>query len=111
LCTFLGEYLDNSGFIPCTTKWYFTLDEVMVEHQIALAFTDLIFKCPVAIPEADDWPCIGHWTAREFAAAEQLAAALPRIEDHEVKSALETALGWLRVGADHPGSLIVGFHG
>jgi hypothetical protein len=107
----LGEYLDNSGFIPCGTKWYSTLDEVMVEHQIPLSITKLISRCPVPIPEVDDRPCIGHWTSEDFAAVDRLAAPLPEIRDHEVKRAIQTAIGWIRSAADHPGSLIVGFHG
>jgi hypothetical protein len=111
LCRFLGERLDNTGFCPCPTQWYFTLDEAMAEHGIPLRFTDLIFRSPVAIPEADDWPCVGHWTARDAASADRLEAALPRIGDAGIRHALETALGWLRGVADHPDCLIVGFQG
>jgi hypothetical protein len=87
------------------------LDEVMAEHRVPPRFTDLIYRSPVRIPDADDWPCLGHWTDQDYAAADRPAAALPGIGDAEIKLAVQTALGWLRSGADHPGSLIVGFHG
>jgi hypothetical protein len=110
-CRALGERLDNTGFIPCRTEWYFTLDDVMAENQVPLKFTDLIFRIPVPIPEADDWPAVGHWADHDYAAADRLATVLPGIGDAEIALALQSALGWLRSGADHPGSLIVGFHG
>ncbi|MDG3008051.1 DUF7691 family protein [Paludisphaera mucosa] len=111
LCRFLGESLENSGFIPCNSAWYNDLDEVLAEHQVPLEFSDLIDRSPIPFPEPDDWPCIGHWGDAHLAAADPLATALGAIDDPEIRTALETALGWLRAARGRPGSLIVGFHG
>jgi hypothetical protein len=111
LCSFLGKRLDNTGFIPCKVAWYEQLDEVLMADHVPLRFTDLIYRAPISIPEADDWPCVGYWGPKELAAIGPLAALLIRVEDAEVMEALKTAVGWLREAAKQPGSIIVGFHG
>lgn len=111
LCSFLGERLDNSGFVPCKVAWYEQLDEVLAADHVPLRFADLIYRSPIAIPRADDWPCVGHWGLNELAAVAPLADLISRIDDLEVKQALTTALGWLQGLAQEPGSVIIGFHG
>jgi hypothetical protein len=111
LCGFLGELLDNRHFVPCDMAWYTTLDETLAHHRVPLKFADLIYRSPVPIPEPDDWPCVGHWTDEDFAAADRLEAILPQIDDPNIKDALASALGWLEAARECPGSLIVGFHG
>jgi hypothetical protein len=111
LCRFIGTPLSNNGFSPCDMEGYEQLDEWLKLQGVPLKFMDLIFQSPIPIPRADDWPCVGHWGADAIAVAEPLARVLPNIEDQETKEAMETALGWLRDGAKHSGSIIVGFHG
>jgi hypothetical protein len=110
LCHFIGERLSNVGFVPCRIAWYEELDKTVASNEIPLKFTNLIYRSPVAIPESDDWPCVGHWGANELAALGPLAELIPRIDDAEMKESLSTALGWLQKAAKDPG-LIIGFHG
>ena len=111
LCGFLGERLDNTGFIPCKASWYERLDEDLAAHQVSLRFTNLIYRAAMPIPQADDWPCVGHWGPSEMSAVGPLAEILRRVDDIDVKKAMETAYGWLRETAKHPDSIIIGFHG
>ncbi len=67
--------------MPRDTDWYEQLDGVLSEHGVPVAFASLISRAPVAIPESDDWPCVGHWGPIEIAAAEQLERLLRRLED------------------------------
>jgi hypothetical protein len=78
---------------------------------VPLRFADLIYDAPIPIPPADDWPCVGHWGTAALAAAQPLAQLIDRIDEADVKQALQTALGWLRAAEAEPGSVIVGFHG
>ena len=111
LCRFIGQPLSNDGFSPCSVEWYDRLDEVLKAHDVPLRFARLINDPPIPIPEAGDWPCVGHWGTDAIAAAPRLAQALERIDAGDVKRALGTALEWLRAGAAAPDSIIVGFHG
>jgi len=111
LCGFIGEPLSNDGFSPCKTGWYEQLDEILKAHGVPLRFADLIYDAPIPIPPADDWPCVGHWGTAALAATQPLAQLIDRIDEADVKQALQTALGWLRAAEAEPGSVIVGFHG
>jgi hypothetical protein len=111
LCASLGERLDNTGFIPCHTAWYEELDAFLATHDVALRVVDLVYRPPIPLPEADDWPCVGHWGREDLAALGALGALVPRVSDREMKRALESALGWLRAAASRPDAVIVGFHG
>jgi hypothetical protein len=60
------------------------------------------------------WNCgyaAGHWPAGATAATQPLSQLLGRIEDPQVRLALQTALGWLHTATANPGSVNVGFHG
>jgi len=111
LCGFLGDWLDNGPFVPCSHQWYTDLDEVLEAHGVPLQFTDLTMRPVLPIPEPDDWPCIGFWDAQDFEAIDALEACMPKVEDRQVKAAFEAASGWIRYALARPGSLIVGFHG
>lgn len=63
LCAFIGTRLDNDGLIPCTWDWYERLDRILEQRGLSLRFSKLISDSPIAFPEPDDWPCVGHWPA------------------------------------------------
>jgi hypothetical protein len=101
----------RTRFPPCGTRRYEQLDEVLRPAAVPLRFGDLIDQPPLPIPPADDWPCVGHWPTSATAATQPLSQLLGRVEDPQVRPALQTALGWLHAAAANPGSAIVGFHG
>jgi hypothetical protein len=111
LCKFLGEPLSNRGFSPCKFEWYETLDRYLQQHQVSLRFSDLIGDLPLPIPRADDWPCVGHWTADHAAARQQLATLAQSVEDSDAKESFKTESEWLARLADQSNNIIVGFHG
>jgi hypothetical protein len=110
LCGWIGERLDNDGFIPCKMAWYDELDAILAKYQVPLKFQNLIGRSPIEIPLSDDWPCIGHWGAEELKSIGPLSAMIALIDDREARGALSTALGWLQEAAPGP-DLIIGFHG
>ena len=112
ILAFFGERLSYDGFIPVDTEWYQTLDETLDEHGVAdVRFTKLIWQSPFKIPEPDDWPCIGHWTESDIAAAaEAMPRVLAKVED-DIHTAFATALGWCEQARKQPGHMLVGFHG
>ena len=112
LCNCLGTFLSNRGFSPCDTSWYEQLDEYLATSDVEFRFTQLIYDCPIELPTIDDWPCIGHWTQEQIAAA---APAMKKLAeetaDREVAEALGTVNEWFEQALGEPGSMIVGFHG
>ena len=112
LCQSIGTYLPNNCFSPCKFEWYDQLDRFLATTDIELRFSQLVYNCPVEIPEPDDFPSIGHWTH------EQIAAAAPMItkvadsaQDETIGEALSVVSEWLKQGVEDSNSMIIGFHG
>jgi hypothetical protein len=111
LCAALGDRLDNREFVPCKLAWYEKLDALLAANGVPLRFLDLIYRPPIPLPEADDWPCVGHWGRDDLKALDALAEFVPGVSDPEMQRALASALDWLRAAAARPHTVIVGFHG
>lgn len=110
-CSSMGERLNANPFSPCHYEWYERLDEFSSSHNIPLSFRDLIHERPIAIPESDDWPCVGHWPRATIVAARRPLKSLRSSSDPDIADALRIVLEWIELAVGRPHSMIVGFHG
>lgn len=107
VCSSLGEWLNNAGFVPCSVDLYPQLDMLLVNHKVPLKMTDLIHNEPIALPDWDDLLC-GHWSPAEIHRAEPALAAALTVEKNEPY--LEVIHGWLQHAIQKPGTMLVGCH-
>lgn len=107
-CAFRGEMQNNTHFAPCRIDWY---DE-LAASDAPVRFSQLINDPPIALPSQDDWPCIGHWSESQIAAAVKFWPALLEAQPPgDIRDALVTAHGWLTTAADAQNEILVGVHG
>ena len=110
ICDHLGELLPNS-YAGGRSAWVDRIDAHLGRLGLGLSLTNLIYRGPpTPLPDPDDYPFIGHWTASEVAAA---AGAIEGLDldcpDSEEEGALKEIRGWLEDSRAKPGSMIVGF--
>jgi hypothetical protein len=111
ICSHLGEELPNVCPISGASDWIEEVDEVLERKGIPVRLNRLVYAdSPVEIPEPDDYPFIGEWTAAEVAGA---VAAFQTADltdvDEEMAETIEQMRGWVEVAAKEPGASVVGF--
>jgi hypothetical protein len=106
LCREAGTWLPNEAFMPIRLEYLETVSAEQRRLGISERWTvmSVVFNGPpIAIPEPDDFPVIGHL------AADQVGAALAQHRDlvteaSEPSPAVEEFMGWLdachRTGRD-----------
>jgi hypothetical protein len=111
LCGHLGEPLENVSAITGASGWVDEVDAFLIENDVPIRLSDLMFgKIPLEIPEPDDYPCIGSWSAGVIAGA---LVPLRRIggnpEDPEMAETIGQLRDWIEAAASRPGYGLVGF--
>ncbi len=111
LCSYLGEALEPISSISRSGAWIETIDRFLVELEVPLSLTDLVFGgSPIPIPEPNDCPAIGRWSPEQVARAlRPLRGVLVEEPEDDPGSTLLLVRGWVEAAAGQPGSGLVGF--
>jgi hypothetical protein len=111
ICSHLGLELPNICPIAGTSDWIEEIDSLLKDKGIPLRLTGLVYGgSPVPIPEPDDYPFIGAWTAAQIAAAKTAFdnADLADVEP-DLSETLELIRGWVEAATGRPDVSVVGF--
>lgn len=111
ICAHLGEELPNVAQIAGASEWMEEVDQILERKGISVRFNGLVYHgSPVPIPEPDDYPFIGQWTAAQVAAAVPAFRAADLSDlDAEMAETIRQMCAWAEAAASQPGSSIVGF--
>ncbi len=118
LCMALGAETERSWTqIARSRDWFKEIDAALAALRIELKITDLLGRGPlIPIPEPDDFPALGWWTADEVAAAAVAFKAidLNRLDAEtektvkRVSDAIEDIRSWIAVASGRPGDWLIG---
>ena len=99
---FYGKFQRNELFYPCSFDWLTSdIGGQLKATGATVTMDDLVFKSPVLLPSADDFPVYGHWTAESIAASvEPLKATQNRSEE------LDAILEWCDFAAGRSEGLV-----
>lgn len=111
ICAQLGQELTNICPIAKATRWIECVDAVLERNRVPERLTDLVFGgSPVPIPEPDDCPCIGRWSASQVTEALAVLRSLDGSDlDPEMAQTFDSIRAWLEAAAQTPGAAVVGF--
>src|SRR5688572_30061782 len=94
ICWHVGEELPNMGPISGASDWIEEVDGVLEGKGIPVRLSELVYGgSPVEIPEPDDYPGIGEWSAEQVAAAR---AAFAGAELGDLDEEMREMLGQIR---------------
>jgi hypothetical protein len=111
ICSHIGETLPNICPISRASDWIEEVDALLEDKGIPVRLTGLVDGgSPVPIPEPDDYPFIGTWTAAELALAKSAfeSADLTDI-DPEMALTLQQVRDWVQAAERNPGASLIGF--
>ena len=111
ICSHVGEALPNICPIAGASDWIEEVDALLEGKGIPIRLNGLVYGgSPVSIPEPDDYPFIGSWSAAELAAAKTAFdnADLTDV-DPEMAETLQQMRRWVEAAANGPGVSTVGF--
>jgi hypothetical protein len=111
ICSHVGETLPNICPIAGASDWIEEVDALLEGKGIPVRLNGLVYGgSPVPIPEPDDYPFIGKWTAAELAAAKAAFEAADLTDvDPEMAETLQQMRDWVEAAAKNPGTSLVGF--
>jgi hypothetical protein len=119
ICGFHGRHISNEGFGPFRSPSW--LDRVDDEGLAAIGITSvrtadfMRAALPSPLPDPEEYPCYAEWSPEECAAAlAEWQAADPDIKkfsalDPDIKSPVNTVIGWLKDAERKPGSGVASF--
>jgi hypothetical protein len=120
LCMTIGAETERSWTgIARSRDWFKGIDNALAGLNINLKLTDLLNRgALIPIPEPDDYPGLGWWTAAEVAEAATAFEgldlnALPGTTAQAVKpvaDAVDDIRSWVTVAAGRPGDWLIGIH-
>jgi hypothetical protein len=120
LCTTVGLETGRDWVgIARSYQWFEEIQKALALLAIPLNLPHLIYRGPLfAIPDPDDFPGMGYWTAEEIRAADEVfrgldldrldASTTAQVKD--VRDALEDIRAWIASAAERPGDWLVGIH-
>jgi hypothetical protein len=111
ICSHVGETLPNICPIAGASDWIEEVDALLERKGIPVRLNALLYGgSPVPIPEPDDYPFIGKWTAAELAAAKSAFESADLTDvDPEMAETLQQMRDWVEAAAKKPGASLVGF--
>lgn len=115
LCRHFGDTLDNDLWTDFKPKWLVAVQDGLVQAGVpedSLTVARLMFCGPtVDVPYPEDYPNLGYFTKDEVATAyAALAKAdLARVEDGEVRAAIEQLRSWLEECAESGRDLVCAY--
>jgi hypothetical protein len=102
---FYGKFLDNGLFYTCKLDWL--REEIAVQLRAAGATVEmdaLLFSKPLELPDPDDFPVYGHWSAAAIAASVEPLRAAPNKSEE-----LAAILAWCELATSR-GEGIIGYY-
>jgi len=112
ICEEIGRNLPVSNFAPCEAGFLAWLDEQLAPFAAPVEMVKLVSRPPMRLPEPNDWPSVGHWTAAEMRRlAGPLGRAIGQLANRRAVEALEEVRSWLAAARKRPGDMLVGFYG
>lgn len=112
ICSYLSEEpLANICPIVGTSEWIDQVDAALDDMAVPLSIDALVYRgCPIPIPEPNDYPFIGVWTAQEIAEAKTaLQNAEPTGPDAQIAETLQQIREWIDMARQQPDASIIGF--
>ncbi len=112
ICAYIGEELPNiCGIAGGATAWMKEVDSLLESKGVPVRLNTLVFGgSPIPIPEPDDAPFIGEWSASDVPPALAAFRSLNLIGvDDEMAETFAQIRGWLDEAAKRPGVSIIGF--
>jgi hypothetical protein len=111
ICSHVAEELPNICPISGASDWIEEVDALLEGKDIPIRLNELVFGgSPVPIPEPDDYPSIGKWTAAELAAARVAFEATDLTDvEPDMAETLQQIRDWVAVASKKPGAAVVGF--
>lgn len=110
ICIAIGEGLDNQAVAPAAPAHFSAVDAALEAAGLAdiITMQQLVFGgAPIAIPESDDFPAVGHLSPAKVRQARGLIASRDwSAEPPEVQATLRQVDGWLGAAAAHKQGLV-----
>jgi len=118
LCMAIGRETKQSWTsISRSYEWFPKIEKALASLGIPLKINDLLCRGTLLeIPQPDDFPSLGWWTAAEIAGAarvfkeldlKQLDAGVAKAIS-DVADEIEDIRSWITVAADRPGDWLIG---
>ncbi|MFI8977220.1 hypothetical protein ACIGO9_30355 [Nocardia asteroides] len=113
LCERFGGSLANGSWYPVGDGFFDSVRAALDEIGVEFDPSDLAFSGPpVSLPRIDGFPGIGHLSAAEVArlARDLDAADVSRVEDQQVRAAIDELHRWVRHCVEGESDLVTFYH-
>jgi hypothetical protein len=111
ICDHVGESLEEFWSIAGVDVWMEKIDQFLKEANVPLRLLELVYSgCPIPIPDPEERPGIGHWSAEQVARALGPLRGLP-IDDpkNDIERDILQIRRWVEFAWTRPGHAIIGF--
>jgi hypothetical protein len=111
LCAHLGRRLSNQDLSPTQYSYMDVVDQALQQRGFPLLLSTVLMEGPpIALPEPDDFPTVGHASVDQVKTAARWLADHPLVADDDptLDGALYRLSEWIEFAAAR-GDMLVGF--